>query len=186
MFRVCCSWRGQGLHSLQCPCTYLPDVLGFPRNSFLSRVCAVQLCFHPVFLSWDPDDMVSGVWKGKCPLLLWWSLQCFSGKDSLDYELQSRFLAFLFPPLWSERRAKGCGSYLTALSQLLKLWQISFLWGKVQVTKNKMLCVYIKTFPPISCMKQKAIYSHLHYENQVGLLKETFMSCGGPLRSAPQ
>ena len=51
MFRVCCSWRGQGLHGLQCPCTYLPGVLGFPRNSILSRVCASQLCFHPVIVS---------------------------------------------------------------------------------------------------------------------------------------
>ena len=50
----------------------------------------------------------------------------------------------------------------------------------VYITDNQMLVVYIRMFSPMSCMKQEAFSADLHYENQVGLLKETFVNFGGP------
>ena len=41
-----------------------------------------------------------------------------------------------------------------------------------------MLCVYIKKFPPISCMKHETIFSSLHM-NLLGFLMEKYINLGG-------
>ena len=122
--------------------------LGFIRSSVLSRLCVLQLCFHPLFVSWGPADMVSGIWKGTCPLLLQWSLQYFLAKQSQDCELQSKFLALIFLPLLSERNLKWLQVSICTLPNQRRLCTlVSFeRWSALQTAK---CLVYIsKCFPP--------------------------------------
>ena len=140
--------------------------LGFPRNSFLNRICVLQLCFHPVFVSWSPADMVSGIWNGKCPHLLRWNLQCFDGKESLDRELQNRILALIFPPLVSERNLKWLQVSVCTLPNQRRLCTLVFFeeWSMLQT--KCLLCIW-ECLPPFPAWSKRHFFSDLHYEDQV-------------------